>query len=182
MYFENLDKEVAANFPPEVQQAYKNGDTYARLEVRNTGLMRINDFGGKYGVSHFAKALRAAVILNNIEDSDIVNDQAKAKKIIHQSLNKEVMGPEFNRKGFEFAAFAHDQLVQAWRNKTVLATTIPAVKEIKYVEPKVEGTPTEKIAVYRNEKMTALGIGYIDPNMSSAVSYTHLTLPTISRV
>lgn len=181
LYFENLDKEVAANFPPEVQQAYKNGDTYARLEVRNTGLMRINDFGGKYGVSHFAKALRAAVILNTIEDSDIVNDQAKAKKIIHQSLNKEVMGSEFNRKGFEFAAFAHDQLVQAWRNKTVLATTIPAVKDITYVEPKVEGTPTEKIAVYRNEKMTALGIGYIDPNMSS-VSAANISVKQLMKL
>lgn len=181
LYFENLDKEVAANFPPEVQQAYKNGDTYARLEVRNTGLMRINDFGGKYGVSHFAKALKAAVILNTIENTDIINDQAKSKKIVHQSTNKEVMGPNYDKKGFDVTAFAHDQLVQAWRNKTVLATTIPAVKEIKYVEPKSEGTPTEKIATYRNEKMTALGIGYIDPNMSS-VSAANISVKQLMKL
>lgn len=181
LYFENEKKEVAANFPPEVVTAYNNGETYARLAVENTGIMRINNFGGKYGVSHFAKALKPAVILDGIESTDIINNKAKAKKILHQILNKEVMGPDYNRKGFEYAAYAHNELMKAWANQTVLVTTIPAVKEIKYVEPKVEGTPTEKIALYRNEKISALGIGYIDPNMSS-VSAANISIKQLMKV
>ena len=181
LYFENEAKEVAANFPPEVVTAYKNGETYARLNVENTGVMRINNFGGKYGVSHFAKALKAAVILDGIEDTDIINNKAKAKKILHQILNKEVMGADYNRKGFEYAMYAHNELMKAWANQTVLVTTIPAVKEIKYVEPQVEGTPTEKIALYRNEKITALGIGYIDPNMGS-VSAANISIKQLMKV
>lgn len=181
LYFENEKKEVAANFPPEVVTAYNNGETYARLNVENTGVMRINNFGGKYGVSHFAKALKPTVILDSIEGTDIINNKAKAKKILHQILNKEVMGADYNRKGFEYAAYAHNELMKAWANQTVLVTTIPAVKEIKYVEPKVEGTPTDKIALYRNEKITALGIGYIDPNMSS-VSAANISIKQLMKV
>ena len=91
------------------------------------------------------------------------------------------MGPDYNRKGFEYAAYAHNELMKAWANQTVLVTTIPAVKEIKYVEPKVEGTPTEKIALYRNEKISALGIGYIDPNMSS-VSAANISIKQLMKV
>lgn len=181
LYFENEAKEVAANFPPEVQSAYKSGDTYAKLDVKNTGVLRINHFNGKYGVSHFAKALKPSVILDAIEASDIINNKAKAKKILHQILNKEIMGPNYDRKGFEYAIYAHNELMKAWGNQTVLATTIPAVKEIKYVEPQAEGTPTEKIALYRNEKMTALGIGYIDPNLSS-VSAANISLTQLMKV
>ena len=119
LYFENEKKEVAANFPPEVVTAYNNGETYARLNVENTGVMRINNFGGKYGVSHFAKALKPTVILDSIEGTDIINNKAKAKKILHQILNKEVMGADYNRKGFEYAAYAHNELMKAWANQTV---------------------------------------------------------------
>lgn len=172
LYFENLDKEVQANFPPEVYQAYKNGESYCRLDWKRTGVLRINNMGYKYGVSHFFRALRPSVKLEEIETTDSVNNKAKAKKIIHQKLRKEVMGPNTNyeRKGFEFAIYAHNELMKAWANSTVVITTIPAVESISYVEPSVEGTPTEKISLYRNEKMTALGITFLDPELNSVSS------------
>lgn len=172
LFYENLDKEVQANFPKEVYDAYKNGETYCKLDWKRTGVLRINNMGYKYGVSHFFRALRPTVLLEEIETADSVNNKAKAKKIIHQKLRKEVMGPntDYNRKGIDFAAYAHEQLMSAWSNSTVLITTIPAVESISYVEPTLEGTPTEKIALYRNEKMTALGITFLDPELNSVSS------------
>lgn len=182
MYFENLDKEVQANFPPEVFEAYRKGDSYCRLDWRRTGVLRINNMGYKYGVSHFFRALRPAVLLEDLEASDSVNNKAKSKKIIHQKLRKEVMGPntDYARKGFEYAIYAHKELATAWNNSTVLYTSIPAVEDVHYVEPAVEGTPTEKIALYRNEKMTALGITYMDPELNS-VSSANISLTQLMK-
>ena len=182
LYFENLDKEVQANFPPEVYDAYKAGENYCRLDWRRTGVLRINNMGYKYGVSHFFRAMRPAVMLEEIEESDSTNNKAKAKKIIHQKLRKEVMGPssDYSRKGFDIAMYAHKELATAWQNKTVLYTSIPAVEDISYVEPKVDGTPTEKIALYRNEKMTALGITFLDPTLNS-VSSANISLKQLMK-
>lgn len=182
LYFENLDAEVKASFPQEVYDAYKAGENYARLEVLNTGVLRINHFGSRYGVSHFVRALRPAVVLENIENADVVNNKAKAKKIIFQKLRREIMGPnqDYQRKGFEYAAHAHNELVSAWSNSTVLYTAIPAVEDLLFVEPTTEGTPSEKIALYRNEKMTALGVSYIDPNLGS-VSLANISLSQLMK-
>ena len=182
LFFENIDKEIQANFPPEVYQAYKNGETYCRLDWKHTGVLRINNMGYKYGVSHFFRALRPAVMLEDIEASDSINNKAKAKKIIHQKLRKEVMGPntDYTRKGFEYAIYAHNELMNAWNNSTVVITTIPAVESIEYVEPKIEGTPTEKISLYRNEKMTALGITFLDPELNS-VSSANISLKQLMK-
>lgn len=181
LFFENLEKEVQANFPAEVYAAYKNGETYCRLDVKYTGVLRINNLPGyEYGVSHFFKALRPAVILENIESADIINNKAKAKKLIHQKLRKEVMGPQYNLNGIEKAIYAHKELMAAWQNQTVVYTSIPAVEDIKYVEPSVEGTPTEKISLYRNEKMTALGITFLDPELNS-VSSANISLKQLMK-
>lgn len=182
MYFESLDKEVQANFPPEVYQAYKNGDNYCRLDWKRTGVLRINNMGYNYGVSHFFRALRPSVMLEDLESADSINNKAKSKKIIHQKLRKEVMGPnvDYSRKGFEYAIYAHNELMNAWSNSTVVITTIPAVESISYIEPSVEGTPTEKIALYRNEKMTALGITFMDPELNS-VSSANISLKQLMK-
>lgn len=187
LFFENVAKEIQASFPEEVVTAYQDGDNYAKLNVRNTGVLRINNLGYKYGASHFFGALRPTAILESIEEADIINNKAKAKKIIHQKLRKEVMGPnsDYNRKGMEFTAYAHEALMSAWQNKTVVYTSIPAVESITYVEPSVEGAPTDKIALYRNEKMTALGITFLDPelnSMSSANLSVKQLMKTVDRI
>lgn len=180
LFFENLDKEVQANFPPEVYQAYKNGESYCRLDWKRTGVLRINNMGYKYGVSHFLRALRPAVMLEEIEAADSVNNKAKAKKIIHQKLRKEAMGPNYDRKAFDLTIYAHNELMNAWQNGTVVITTVPAVESIQYVEPTIEGTPTDKIALYRNEKMTALGITFLDPELNS-VSSANISLKQLMK-
>lgn len=145
LFFENLDKEVQANFPKEVYDAYKNGETYCRLDVSRTGVLRINNMGMTYGVSQFFRALSPAVRLDDIETADSANDKAKAKTILIQKLRKEVMGPnsDYSRKGMDYAMYAHSELVKAWSNSTVLYTGIPAVESIEYVEPRNTGTPAD---------------------------------------
>lgn len=180
VYFENIKKEIQANFPAEVFQAYEKKEKLCRLPVLFTGVLRINNLGDKYGVSHFFRALRPTVILENIENTDVINNKAKAKKIIHQKMRKEILGSDGTKKGFAETAHAHNELMQAWNNPTVVYTSIPAVELLSYVEPKVEGIPIEKIATYRNEKMTALGISYVDPQLSS-VSAANITLKQLMK-
>ena len=76
----------------------------------------------KYGVSPIVRALKSALILENYENSDFTNTKAKAKKIIHQIIRKDAMGEKFLKSGFEYTLKAHDDLMQAWKNKTVVYT------------------------------------------------------------
>lgn len=183
LFFENLDKEVQANFPKEVYDAYKNGETYCRLDVSRTGVLRINNMGMTYGVSQFFRALSPAVRLDDIETADSANDKAKAKTILIQKLRKEVMGPnsDYSRKGMDYAMYAHSELVKAWSNSTVLYTGIPAVESIEYVEPRNTGTPADKVALYQSKKYTALGIGFVNPN-TAAISTANISLKQLMKV
>lgn len=51
LFFENQETEIQNNYPDEVYQAFKNGDTYAKLDVDHCGVIRIGNMGQKYGVS-----------------------------------------------------------------------------------------------------------------------------------
>ena len=182
LFFENLDKEVQANFPPEVYTAYKNGETYCRLDLNRTGVLRINDMGLTYGISHFFRALSPAVRLDDIETADSANDKAKAKTILIQKMRKEIMGPnaDYTRKGMDLAVYAHSELVKAWSNQTVLYTGVPAVEGLEYVEPKNSGTSADKIALYQSKKYSALGIGFVNPN-TATVSTANITLKQLMK-
>lgn len=167
LFFKDIEDDIKNNYPEEVYAAYKTRESYARLDPSRTGVVRIGNMGRRYGVSPIVRALRAALMLENIEDSDYINNKAKAKKIIHQVLRKEVMGQNYENKGLAAAAYAHSELMKAWKNRTVVYTSSPAVEKIVYVEPNVEGTPSDKINLYRSKIMTTLGIGFIDNNVKS---------------
>ena len=163
IFFENIEKEIKENYPEEVYKAYKAKETQVRLDPKYTGVIRIGNIGRKYGVSPIVRALKSALILENYENSDFTNTKAKAKKIIHQIIRKDAMGEKLLKSGFEYTLKAHDDLMQAWKNKTVVYTSIPQVEKIEYVEPKVDDTNADKINVYRSKIMTTLGIGFADP-------------------
>ena len=147
--------------------AYKAGERIAKLDPKRARIMRICNMGRKYGVSPIVRALRSALMLENIEDADYINNKAKAKKIIHQILRKETMGTIYEKQGLSQAAYAHGELMKAWKNKTVVYTSAPFVEKIQYVEPSVSDTASDKINLYRSKIMTTLGIGFIDSNTSS---------------
>lgn len=181
LFFENQETEIQNNYPDEVYQAFKNGDTYAKLDVDHCGVIRIGNMGQKYGVSPLFRALRPALMLETFDTSDRVNAKAKAKKIIWQQLDPELMGQNKDKKGFSEQVTAHDNLLRAWKQNTVLVTTAPYVKDIKYVEPKVEMTNIETVKQYRNREMAALGISFLNTDGQQTVSTAKVSLDQLMK-
>ena len=181
LFFENQEIEIQNNYPDEVYQAFKNGDTYAKLDVDHCGVIRIGNMGQKYGVSPLFRALRPALMLETFDTSDRVNAKAKAKKIIWQQLDPALMGPNNDKKGFAEQVTAHDNLLRAWKQNTVLVTTAPYVKDIKYVEPKVEMTNIETVKQYRNREMAALGISFLNTDGQQTVSTAKVSLDQLMK-
>lgn len=181
LFFENQETEIQNNYPDEVYQAFKNSDTYAKLDVDHCGVIRIGNMGQKYGVSPLFRALRPALMLETFDTSDRVNAKAKAKKIIWQQLDPELMGPNKDKKGFSEQVTAHDNLLRAWKQNTVLVTTAPYVKDIKYVEPKVEMTNIETVKQYRNREMAALGISFLNTDGQQTVSTAKVSLDQLMK-
>lgn len=181
LFFENQETEIQNNYPDEVYQAFKNGDTYAKLDVDHCGVIRIGNMGQKYGVSPLFRALRPALMLETFDISDRVNAKAKAKKIIWQQLDPALMGPNNDKKGFAEQVTAHDNLLRAWKQNTVLVTTAPYVKDIKYVEPKVEMTNIETVKQYRNREMAALGISFLNTDGQQTVSTAKVSIDQLMK-
>lgn len=181
LFYKDANEEIKDTFPPEVYKAYVEGDSYAVLDVDRTGCMRILNFGQKYGVSPIFKSLRNAVILDSIENKDIVNNKAKARKIIHQLLRKELMGTDGKFKGITDTMHVHSELMAALQNKTAVYTSPPYVEKIYYVEPTVDDTPAEKIALYRSRILGTLGISFTDSEISN-LTISKISVDQLMRV
>lgn len=167
LYFKNIEEDIKNNYPIEVYNAYKNKERYVRLDTKTTKIIRINNLGRKYGISPIFKALKPALMLKTYENSDYINTKAKAKKIIFQKMRKEAMGKDYLKTGIQYTIKAHTDLMDAWKNKTVVYTAIPQVESLEYVEPNVDETNADKINAYRSKEMTTLGIGFIDSNVAN---------------
>lgn len=167
LFVENEEKEIKENFPDEVYQAYKNNESYAKLNVKCAKIIRVNNLGRKYGVSPILRALKSALMLQTYENGDYINTKAKSKKIIFQKMRKETMGKDYQLLGIKSTVKAHSDLMAAWKNKTVVYTAIPQVEDLSYVEPSVEDTNADKINTYRSKIMTTLGISFADSNISN---------------
>lgn len=181
LFFENQETEIQNNYPDEVYQAYKAGDTYAKLDVDHCGVIRIGNMGKKYGVSPLFRALKPALMLETFDTADRVNAKAKAKKIIWQQLDPALLGPNGDKKGFAEQMTAHDNLLRAWKQNTVLVTTPPYVKSIQYVESKVEMTNIETVKQYRNREMAALGISFLNTDGQQTVSTAKVSLDQLMK-
>ena len=167
VYYDNMDKEVQANYPSEVVKGYKDGEKVVRLDPRYCRAVKFMDMGRKFGVSPLFRCLRPLIVLDQIEKADVSDSKARSKKIIFQKLRKETMGPNYDRKGFEFAAHAHQQAAQALKTNFGLYTAIPAVEELSYVQakPQTEDSINQQ-KEYTKKLMVALGIGFTDSDSS----------------
>ena len=179
IFFENIERDIQANYPPEVYQAYKNKESVVRLDPRFCKIMRIGNMGRRYGVSPFFRALQDVIVMNNLKKADDITSRAKQKKIIHQILRKEVLGPQGDRRGLTETAYAHTQLMAAWGNKTVVVTTPPTVEKIVYVEPSVDDTSQNKMKEYTSSAMQSLGIGFASD--ASSVGVARLSVEQLMR-
>lgn len=181
LFFKDQNEEVKATYPAEVYNAFKSNETYAKLDVDRTGVVRIGNIGRKYGVSPIMRALKPALMLETFDAADRTNSKARAKKIITQKLRKELMGPSYDRNGYSQMAYAHDNLMKAWKQNTVVVTTPPFVEEIEYVEPKVEMTNIDTVNQYRNREMAALGISFLNTDGTQTVSTASISLDQLMK-
>ncbi len=181
LFFNNITEEIKNNYPPEVYQAYINKEHYAKLDLRHTGLNRFCNINRKYGLTPVFKALKPSLMLDTFDNADTINAKAKAKKIIHQVLRKEVMGQSYEKKGLEEMAYAHENLAAAWKNPTVLYTSPPCVEKIEYVEPKVETTNKDTINQYRSRVTSALGISFLNTDGNQTVSTANISIKQLMK-
>ncbi len=181
LFFANTTDEIKNNYPKEVIDAYTSKEKYAVLDVRRAGTNRFGNLNRKYGISPIFKALKPKIMLDTFDQSDSTNAKAKAKKIILQTMRKEIMGTEYTKKGLEDTAYAHIQLMSAWRNPTVVYTAPPCVEKIQYVEPKVELTNEKTITQYRSRVTSALGISFLNTDGQQTVSTANISIKQLMR-
>lgn len=176
-----LEEEIKKIFPPEVYKGFLDKEKYVPLNHKRTGVIRINNMNKKYGLSPIFRTFRAADMLETYKQADKTNTKAKAKKIIFQKLDIKVMGDNANQDRFDLLMYAHNELMQAWRNPTVIYTGAPFVSELKYVEPTVETNNTEEIQSYRNEIMTSLGIGFLNNENKQTFTVANITVEELMK-
>jgi hypothetical protein len=181
LFFANIDEEVQANYPEEVYKAFKDKEQYAKLDTKYTGIIRIGNMNRKYGISPIFRSLESLSMLETFDNADRVNSKAKAKKIIHQKLRKEVLGQSFDKKGFEEMAYAHNNFMSAWKQSTVVVTSPATVESILYVEPKIEMTNKDTVNNYRSRVLSTLGIGFLMDSSSQSVSTANISVTQLMR-
>ena len=177
LFLKALEDEIKNNYPEEVYSAYKSGEKYAILDVDRTGIIRICNMNRKYGLTPFFRALKPLLMLYNFENADFVNAKAKAKKVLHQKLRADLLTEEGESlTGLEDMVYAHNNLMSAWSQNTVLVTTPPSVESIGYVEPNAEDIDVDKINLYRAIIMTTLGIGFLNSESRQAFTVANLSV------
>lgn len=181
LFFANTSDEIKSNYPKEVIDAYVNREKYAKLDLRRTGVNRFGNLGRAYGVSPIFKALKPKIMLDTFDKSDAVNAKAKEKKIIVQTMRKETMGENYNKKGLEDMAYAHTCLMAAWGNPTVVYTPPPCVESVKYVEPTAELTNEKNITQYRSRVTSALGISFLNTDGQQTVSTANISIKQLMK-
>jgi len=126
--------------------------------------------------------LKYILLLDDFLNADRENTKVRARKIIFQKLRKEVMGQNWDKRGWEDMALAHSNLVKSFAQKTVLYTGSPAVEDVKVVDTRTEFCDPKALSEYRSRAMTALGIGYLQNDSSMTVSAANLSVSQLMLV
>lgn len=185
LFFKSVDEEIKNNYPIEVYQGYKNKDSYAKLKIENTGIVRINSLGRKYGVSPIFSTISPSLMLDSFKLSDEQNNKARGKKIIFQKTREKLLGDSGDRKPYSEVMYSHNELLSALaQNDVSVISAMPWVEDIIYVEPKIIPTNVQNINLYRDEIATALGISYTTSTDKSGVAEISIKelMKTINRI
>lgn len=168
IYFENIAKEIEANFNKEILDAYRANEQYARIDANYGDCITINSLGRKFGLSPLFRALRSLVVLNNIELADVSDSKARSKKIIFQKLRKELLGQNGERKGLAEQALAHEALTQALKTNLCAYTAPAFVESLEFVSSKANNDDASKqLSQYMTKYLQALGIDFIDTEVGN---------------
>lgn len=180
LYFENTLKEIEASFGKPIVEAYKAKDSYCRLDTDYTGVVRVNSFNKLYGVSPIVRALPSAIALERLRSADMALANQKSKVIIHQKLRKEMLDEHKDSKMYEGLSWAHNNLLKAFKQNTVIVSTPPYVEDISYVVKKnTEEISSSTMDSYTRKILSSLGVQFLSglDDISAAVakiSYTVL--------
>lgn len=168
VYFDTIKNEITSNYPKEVVDAYNNGEKYIRLDSKYSGCIKVNSMGRRFGISPFFRCLKPLIILNNIESADVATSKSRSKKIIFQKLRKELMGNNLEKKGLAEQALAHESAVTALKTNLCLYTAPPFVESLEFITDKTTNSESATLLkVYTSKLMTALGIGFVDSEIST---------------
>ena len=170
IFYDNAEDVIKNSYPTEIYNAYKNNENYALLDPKRVGLVRINNLGGLYGLTPIFKALKPALLLDGISNADETIVKVRSKKIVHQKLRKEIAGTDYAKQSLNEMQYAHNNLINAWKNKTVLVTTPWWVESIAYISDDTPLTDTETLKTYRSRVFNALGINFMDTEASLNLS------------
>jgi len=183
LFFDNIDEEIKNNYPIEVYQAYKDKEQYVKLDIKNSGILRINNMNRKYGITPIFRTFKPASILDTFEQTDKINAKSKGKKIIFQKLRKELMGSEGeNNAAFEELSYAHTNFMSAWKQDIVVITQPPFVESIEYVEPKVESIDINNIYYYRSKILSNLGISFLDNSNKNSFTSAQISVKELMKM
>lgn len=177
-----FEEELKTSYPEEVFKAYQEGKKSAVLNPDRAGVMRINNQRMIYGLSPLFRSLYSVVMLDTFENSDKSTADARSKKILVQYLNKEIMGDNYERLRLEEQKYAHKTLTSAWKEKIVVITPPPTVREVAYVEPSADLVPIETVQLYRGKIMTTLGISFYNDASSNSVSAANLSVKQLIKL
>lgn len=181
LFFKAIEDEIKNNYPPEVYKAYKDNEQYAKLDYRFTGIIRVNNQNKKYGLSPIFRALDSIRMLEQFDDTDEVNAKANAKKIIIQLLRKEIMGLDYKNDTTEEMIYAHENLMSAFKQKTVIATAPAWVEDVKYVEPSATVTNKDTVESYTLRALSTLGINFLMGTSSTGASIATIALDQLMK-
>ena len=152
-------EEIKRDYPEEVYEAYKNGDSYVYLDPARIGVNRINNRGKKYGVTPLFKALTPLLTLETIDNVDRKNLQAKAKKVFYQKMRKECIDAN-GQVDINAVGYAQASLLQAMDSDVVIYTSTGLVEGLEILEPKADPTDNDVVASNRNRVLGACGITF----------------------
>lgn len=172
LFYENINKEVEANYPKEIVEAFKSGESYVNLDHRYSGVIRINNMNRPYGCSPILRAYLPLRIIQNLENADDTNSKARARKVIAQIMRKELIQDDPRRDTFPQQSYAHQTLASAFQNKSmVLVTCPPTVEKLAYIEPSADQmTSSDTYTYYRSKVLSTLGISFLLESSSQSVS------------
>lgn len=182
----NIDDEIKKNYPNEVYTAYKNNEKYALLDINNCGLLKINDLGGKYGVTPLFRAFKPLLILDVYDNSNMMTAKTRAKKILIQGLSDKLIDTDSGAKdtnGFQSLAYAHNNLVQAFKasKDMVMATTPGYVTKVYFVESNTEQVDINLINNQRDKILTALGISFLANESKSSFNTVDISVEELRK-
>jgi hypothetical protein len=183
----SVEEEIQRNYPPEVYEAYVNKYRYAILNPQRTGVHRINQLDGVYGVSPIFKAFSSLLMLETIENIDRENILATSKKIFYQRTRKELMGQNFEKtKNFAELKYAQEELVRAMGQKVVIYTSPAYVEGLEIIEPKAELTEQTVILRYKNQILNSFGISFLSNESKSSFNSVQVSvdelLKTVNKI